>query len=40
VGEHNEEVLGDLLGYSKEEIARLYAAEVIGNSDHYETLAG
>ncbi|HZM46743.1 MAG TPA: CoA transferase [Burkholderiales bacterium] len=40
VGEHNEEVLGDLLGYSKEEIARLYAAEVIGNSHHYETLAG
>ena len=40
VGEHNEEVLGDLLGYSKDEIARLYADNVIGNSHHYETLAG
>jgi crotonobetainyl-CoA:carnitine CoA-transferase CaiB-like acyl-CoA transferase len=40
VGEHNEEVLGDLLGYSKEEIAKLYASDVIGNSHHYETLAG
>ncbi len=32
VGEHNEEVLGGLLGYSEEEIARLYAKDVIGNS--------
>ena len=40
VGEHNEEVLGDLLGYSKEEIAKLYANDVIGNSDHYDTLPG
>jgi crotonobetainyl-CoA:carnitine CoA-transferase CaiB-like acyl-CoA transferase len=39
VGEHNEEVLG-LLGYSKEEIADLYAKEVISNSHHYDTLPG
>jgi CoA:oxalate CoA-transferase len=40
VGEHNEEVLGDLLGYSKEDIARLYSDGVIGNAHHYDTLAG
>ncbi len=40
VGEHNEEVLGGLLGYSTEEIARLYADEVIGNTSHYDTLSG
>ena len=40
VGEHNEEVLGGLLGYSAEEIAKLYANNVIGNSDHYDTLPG
>jgi crotonobetainyl-CoA:carnitine CoA-transferase CaiB-like acyl-CoA transferase len=40
VGEHNEEVLGGLLGYSEEEIARLYADGVIGNFDHYDTLPG
>ena len=40
VGEHNEEVLGNLLGYSKEEIAELYAKDVIGNSHHYDTLPG
>jgi crotonobetainyl-CoA:carnitine CoA-transferase CaiB-like acyl-CoA transferase len=40
VGEHNEEVLGTLLGYSKAEIAKLYADQVIGNTDHYDTLAG
>jgi crotonobetainyl-CoA:carnitine CoA-transferase CaiB-like acyl-CoA transferase len=40
VGEHNEEVLGTLLGYSEEEIAKLYANNVIGNVDHYDTLSG
>ena len=40
VGEHNEEVLGGLLGYSEEEIATLYADGVIGNFDHYDTLRG
>jgi crotonobetainyl-CoA:carnitine CoA-transferase CaiB-like acyl-CoA transferase len=36
VGEHNEEVLGGLLGYSEEEIAELYTKKVIGNWDHYD----
>jgi len=40
VGEHNEEVLGGLLGYSEEEIAALYAKKVIGNWDHYASLPG
>lgn len=40
VGEHNEEVLSGLLGYSQAEIASLYAKEVIGNTDHYDTLTG
>ena len=40
VGEHNEEVLGDLLGYSKDEIAQLYASGVIGNAHHYDTVPG
>jgi len=39
VGEHNEEVLS-LLGYSKEEIAKLYANDVIGNWDHYDAVPG
>ena len=38
VGEHNEEVLGGLLGYAEEEIAALYEKDVIGNWDHYDTL--
>src|SRR5262249_33235287 len=40
VGEHNEEVLGGLLGYSEEEIAKLYANDVIGNRHHYDTIPG
>ena len=40
VGEHNEDVLGGLLGYSADEIAQLYASDVIGNSHHYDTLSG
>ena len=40
VGEHNEDVLGGLLGYSKDEIAKLYANDVIGNWDHYDTVPG
>ncbi len=39
VGEHNEEVLG-LLGYSADEIAGLYAKDVISKSHHYDTLSG
>ena len=38
VGEHNEEILGDLLGYSRDDIAKLYADGVIGKSDHYDTV--
>jgi CoA:oxalate CoA-transferase len=38
VGEHNEEILGGLLGYSAAEIADLYAKEVIGNWHHYDTV--
>ena len=40
VGEHNEEVLGGLLGYSADEIAKLYSNGAIGNSHHYDTLSG
>jgi formyl-CoA transferase len=40
VGEHNEEVLGGLLGYSEAEIAALYAKNVLGNWDHYDTIPG
>ena len=40
VGEHNEEVLGGLLGYSEAEMADLYAKDVIGNWDHYDTVPG
>ena len=40
VGEHNEEVLGDLLGYSKEQIAKLYTDGVISKENEYEKLAG
>jgi len=39
VGEHNDEVLG-LLGYSKAEIADLYAKDVISQRDHYATVPG
>jgi len=38
VGEHNEEVLGGLLGYSAAEIADLYAKDVIGNWDEYDSV--
>ena len=40
MGEHNEEVLGGLLGYSENEIAKLYANDVISKSDHYDTVPG
>jgi crotonobetainyl-CoA:carnitine CoA-transferase CaiB-like acyl-CoA transferase len=40
VGEHNEEVLSGLLGYSAAEIADLYAKEVIGNWDQYDSVPG
>ena len=36
VGEHNEEVLRDILGYSEDEINALYESNVIANFDHYD----
>jgi crotonobetainyl-CoA:carnitine CoA-transferase CaiB-like acyl-CoA transferase len=36
VGEHNEEVLGDILDYSADEIAELYDQKVIANFDLYD----
>lgn len=40
VGEHNEEVLSTLLGYSQEEIAGLYENKVIGAWDQYDEVPG
>ena len=40
VGEHNEEILAKLLGYSSAEIQGLYANGVIGNAHHYDELSG
>jgi formyl-CoA transferase len=40
VGEHNEEVLGDLLGYTQTEISELYAKHIIGNWDQYDEVPG
>ena len=40
VGEHNEEVLGGLLGYSEDDIAKLYASKVISKEHHYDTVPG
>ena len=40
VGENNEDVMGGLLGYSEEEIKKLYANDVIGNWHHYDKLPG
>lgn len=38
VGEHNEEIVGGLLGYSAAAIAALYDKNVLGNWDHYDTI--
>jgi crotonobetainyl-CoA:carnitine CoA-transferase CaiB-like acyl-CoA transferase len=40
VGEHNEDVLSGLLGYSEKEIADLYEKKVIGNWDQYDEVPG
>ena len=40
VGEHNEEVLGGLLGYSEAKITELYEQKVIANFDHYDEIVG
>ena len=40
VGEHNEEILSGLLGYSQEEIAQFREDNVIGETDHYDEVPG
>jgi crotonobetainyl-CoA:carnitine CoA-transferase CaiB-like acyl-CoA transferase len=40
VGEHNEEVLSGLLGYTGDEVAKFYAEGVIGKANEYEKLSG
>ena len=40
VGEHNEDVLTGLLGYSEDEVQSMYEANVIGNFDHYDEVPG
>jgi crotonobetainyl-CoA:carnitine CoA-transferase CaiB-like acyl-CoA transferase len=40
VGEHNEEILGGLLGYSDAEIAGLRAKDVISERDEYDQVPG
>jgi len=40
VGEHNEDVLSGLLGYSKKEIAQLREEKVIGETHEYDSVPG
>jgi crotonobetainyl-CoA:carnitine CoA-transferase CaiB-like acyl-CoA transferase len=40
VGEHNEDVLSGLLGYSKKEIAQLREDNVIGEAHEYDSVPG
>ena len=40
VGEHNQEVLSGLLGYTDEEIAALYEKNVISTDHHYDEVPG
>ena len=40
VGEHNEEVLGGLLGLSNEEITALYENNVVSTANHYDEVPG
>ncbi|MCH8745971.1 MAG: CoA transferase, partial [Chloroflexi bacterium] len=40
VGEHNEEILGDLLGYSSEEIEGMRQEKVIAEWDKYDSVPG
>jgi crotonobetainyl-CoA:carnitine CoA-transferase CaiB-like acyl-CoA transferase len=40
VGEHNEEILAGLLGYSPEEIAEMRQEKVIGEWDNYDKIPG
>jgi len=40
VGEHNNEVLSGILGYSDEEIAKFVDNRVISEEDHYDEVPG
>jgi crotonobetainyl-CoA:carnitine CoA-transferase CaiB-like acyl-CoA transferase len=40
VGEHNDEVLCDMLGYSTEEVAQMRAEQVIGEAHEYDQIPG
>ena len=40
VGEHNEDVLTGLLGYSEDEVQSMYEANVIGTFHHYDEVPG
>ena len=40
VGEHNRELLGELLDYTDEQIAELMEENVIGESHHYDDVPG
>ena len=40
VGEHNDEVLCDILDYSPEEVARLREEQVISEMDFYDEVPG
>ena len=40
VGEHNDHVLSDILGYSDEEIQGFKDKNVISEEDEYDTIAG
>ena len=40
VGEHNEEILTGLLGYSPEEVAQFREDNIIDESHHYDEVPG
>ena len=40
VGEHNEDVLTGMLGYSEDEVQSMYEANVIGTFHHYDEVPG
>ena len=40
VGEHNEDVLTGMLGYSEDEVQSMYEANVIGTFHHYDEIPG
>jgi hypothetical protein len=40
VGEHNEDVICGILGYSKEDLAQFKEDQVIGDRDEYDEVPG